>query len=142
MRIQNSKHKKSVYGGRKNQKSSTNFSKALCLYRKHEKNKGNTAQFGGTAECAFCAACLLQKSRFTSSRSLISAIAPAIKFTFHHAILFVRCCLIYSTFPAPPRKKQNPLSGSSAQCRHASSPLRHRYFRSRCGTCLSEDCVA
>ncbi len=53
---------------------------------------GNTAPFGGVAECAFCVICFFQKSRFTSSKPSISEITSATKFTIHRSTSFVRYC--------------------------------------------------
>jgi hypothetical protein len=63
--------------------------------RSNAKNlsSGNTAQFSGAAEHAFCAICFLQKSRFTSSKPSVSAIASDTKFIAHRTTSFVRYCL-------------------------------------------------
>ena len=61
--------------------------------RKKRKNKGTTAQFVGSAGDAFSAICFLQKSRFTSSKPSISAIASDKKCIRHRTNSFVRYCL-------------------------------------------------
>ena len=55
--------------------------------------KGTTAQFVGSAGDAFSAICFLQKSRFTSSKPSISAIASDKKCIRHRTNSFVRYCL-------------------------------------------------
>ena len=55
--------------------------------------KGTTAQFVGSAGDAFSAICFLQKSRFTSSKPSISAIASYKKCIRHRTNSFVRYCL-------------------------------------------------
>ena len=55
--------------------------------------KGTTAQFVGSAGGAFSAICFLQKSRFTSSKPSISAIASDKKCICHRTNSFVRYCL-------------------------------------------------
>ena len=55
-------------------------------------NKGTTAQFVGSAGDAFSAICFLQKSRFTSSKPSISAIASDKKCIRHRTNSFVRYC--------------------------------------------------
>ena len=54
--------------------------------------KGTTAQFVGSAGDAFSAICFLQKSRFTSSKHSISAIASDKKCICHRTNSFVRYC--------------------------------------------------
>ena len=54
--------------------------------------KGTTAQFVGSAGDAFSAICFLQKSRFTSSKPSISAIASDKKCIRHRTNSFVRYC--------------------------------------------------
>ena len=54
---------------------------------------GNTAQFVGSVGDAFSAICFLQKSRFTSSKPSISAIASDKKCIRHRTNSFVRYCL-------------------------------------------------
>ena len=54
--------------------------------------KGTTAQFFGSAGDAFSAICFLQKSRFTSSKPSISAIASDKKCIRHRTNSFVRYC--------------------------------------------------
>ena len=54
--------------------------------------KGTTAQFVGSAGDAFSAICFLQKSRFTSSKPSISAIASYKKCIRHRTNSFVRDC--------------------------------------------------
>ena len=54
--------------------------------------KGTTAQFVGSAGDAFSATCFLQKSRFTSSKPSISAIASDKKCIRHRTNSFVRYC--------------------------------------------------
>ncbi len=56
------------------------------------KNQGTTAQFVGSAGDAFSAICFLQKSRFTSSKPSISAIASDKKCIRHRTNSFVRYC--------------------------------------------------
>ena len=55
--------------------------------------EGTTAQFVGSAGDAFSAICFLQKSRFTSSKPSISAIASDKKCIRHRTNSFVRYCL-------------------------------------------------
>ncbi len=60
--------------------------------------KGITAQFSNAQKCAFCAIYFLQKSRFTSSKPSIFAIASDTKFTIYRAASFVRCCPRFSAW--------------------------------------------
>jgi len=74
--------------------------------------KGTTAQFVGSAGDAFSAICFLQKSRFTSSKPSISAIASDKKCIRHRTNSFVRYCLKKIST----EKKSSMLMGSAPMC--------------------------